>query len=96
MRLAGYHDLDLVVEEGLCEVLGHMWLDSHMRSLSKTEMALSPGFDFQKRLAKFLQHDVESNPDPVYGGGYRLMRRATDMYGLKGTLDYIRMTGSYP
>ncbi|XP_056169906.1 protein DA1-related 1-like [Syzygium oleosum] len=96
LTLEGYHDLDLVVEEGLCEILAHMWLDSHIRSMSKSKMALSPGFDFQKRLAKFLQHDIESNPDTVYGDGFRKMKRATDMYGLKGTLDYIRMTGSYP
>ncbi|KAI6700149.1 hypothetical protein NL676_014473, partial [Syzygium grande] len=91
-----YHDLDLVVEEGLCQVLAHMWLDSQMRSMSKSKIALSPGFDFQKRLAEFLQYDIESRTDSPYGTGFQLMKRATDMYGLKGTLDYIRMTGSYP
>ncbi|KAI6700150.1 hypothetical protein NL676_014474 [Syzygium grande] len=59
--------------------------------MSNSKIALSPGFDFQKRLAKFLQHDIESNPDTVYGDGFQKMKRATDMYGLKGTLDYIRI-----
>ncbi|KAF7847982.1 hypothetical protein BT93_L2396 [Corymbia citriodora subsp. variegata] len=73
-----------------------MWLGSQIRSMSESKAAPSPQFDFQKRLAKFLQRDIESRTDQDYGTGFQLVKKATDTYGLKGTLDYIRMTGSFP
>lgn len=96
LEIDGYHRLTYEVREGLCEVLGYMWLDSQIFSMSKSKAAPSPQFDFQKRLAKFLQHSMETRTGDVYGTGFRRVKRATDMYGLKGTLDYIRMMGSFP
>ncbi|XP_056169904.1 protein DA1-related 1-like [Syzygium oleosum] len=96
LEIDGYHNLSLEVKEGLCEVLAHTWLGSQIRSMSKSKAAPSPLFNFEKRLAKFLRHGIESRTDHPYGTGFQLVKRATDMYGLKGTLDYIRMTGVFP
>ncbi|KAI6700151.1 hypothetical protein NL676_014475 [Syzygium grande] len=96
LEIDGYFNLSLEVKEGLCEVLAHTWLGSQIRSMSKSKAAPSPLFDFEKKLAKFLRHGIESRTDHPYGTGFQLVKRATDMYGLKGTLDYIRMTGGFP
>lgn len=71
----------------------HILSDEVREGLSEV---LSPQFDFQKMLGKFLQHKIESRTGDEYGTGFQLAKRATDMYGLKSTLDYICMTGSFP
>lgn len=96
LALEGYHNLTLEEEEGLCQVMAHKWLDSQISAMSKSKIAPSPQLDFERRLAKYLRCKIEARTDNPYGTGFRLVKRATDMYGLKGTLDYIRMTGSFP
>ncbi|KAL3723890.1 hypothetical protein ACJRO7_035973 [Eucalyptus globulus] len=96
LALEGYHNLTSEEEEGLCQVMAHKWLDSQISAISKSKTAPSPQLDFERRLAKHLRHGIEARTDDPYGTGFRLVKRATDMHGLKGTLDYIRMTGSFP
>ncbi|KAF8038553.1 hypothetical protein BT93_B1175 [Corymbia citriodora subsp. variegata] len=76
--------------------MAHMWLDSQIMAMSQREIAPSPQLDFERRLAKHLRYDIETRKDEVYGGGFRLVKQAADSYGLKGTLDHMRMTGNFP
>ncbi|CAL0331838.1 unnamed protein product [Lupinus luteus] len=41
LRLKGYHNLSPQVEEGICQVLAHMWLDSEIYSVSGNDGAPS-------------------------------------------------------
>ncbi|XP_019421887.1 PREDICTED: protein DA1-related 1-like [Lupinus angustifolius] len=41
LRLKGYHNLSPEVEEGICQVLAHMWLDSEIYSVSGNDGAPS-------------------------------------------------------
>ncbi|XP_039003627.1 protein DA1-related 1-like [Hibiscus syriacus] len=117
LRLNGYPNLSPEVEEGICQVLAHMWLDSEIYAASGSDAAsssssssspstLSPSSstsskkgkrsDFEKKLGGFFKHQIESDSSAAYGEGFRLGNQAVNKYGLKSTLDHIRMTGSFP
>ncbi|KAG9133826.1 hypothetical protein Leryth_022856 [Lithospermum erythrorhizon] len=119
MRLKGYSNLSPDVEEGICQVLAHMWLDSEIiagcgSSASSTSSA-SPSFDstsssstsfssskkgersqFEKKLGVFFKHQIESDNSSAYGDGFREGNQAVVKYGLRRTLDHIRLTRSFP
>ena len=114
--LTGYPNLSPEVEEGICQVLAHMWLDSEIYSASGSDVASSssssspsPYFssssssskkgkrsDFEKKLGEFFKHQIETDTSAAYGDGFRMGNQAVLKYGLRRTLDHIRMTGSFP
>jgi len=92
-------------------VLAHMWLDSEIYSSSGNEGASSSSSsssspppsskkgqqsDFEKKLGEFFKHQIESDESPAYGEGFRVGNQAVLKYGLRTTLDHIRMTGNFP
>ncbi|PKI34737.1 hypothetical protein CRG98_044875 [Punica granatum] len=84
------------IHEGLCEVMAHIWLDTEIHAMSRSEYISSSRDVFEEKLAHHLKRMMELNRDPTYGDGFRMVHRAVSKYGLKGTLDYIRMTGGFP
>lgn len=114
LRLNGYPNLSPEVEEGICQVLAHMWLDAEMYSTSGSDVASSSTSsssssssssasskkgkrsDFEKKLGDFFKHQIESDSSTAYGEGFRIGNKAVLKYGLRRTLDHIRMTGSFP
>ncbi|KAM7516610.1 hypothetical protein LguiA_006193 [Lonicera macranthoides] len=118
LRLKGYPNLSPDVEEGICQVLAHMWLESEiMAGSSSTTVAStssSPSSsssssspvptsskkgkrsDFEKKLGEFFIHQIKSDTSAAYGDGFREGNKAVDKYGLRSTLDHIRLTGTFP
>ncbi|WCJ30989.1 DA1 [Euphorbia peplus] len=123
LRLKGYPNLRPEVEEGICQVLAHMWLDSEIysstgndggssssssssatsssssspaSSSSSTSSKKGQHSDFEKKLGEFFKHQIESDGSVAYGDGFREGNRAVGKYGLKTTLEHIRLTGSFP
>ncbi|XP_019174753.1 PREDICTED: protein DA1-like [Ipomoea nil] len=107
LRLGGYRTLSQDVEEGICQVLAHMWLESQIMSMSKgssasTSYSASSSLKngtrspFERRLGEFFKHQIESDTSPVYGNGFRSGNQAVLKYGLERTLEHIRMTGTFP
>ncbi|KAK3411433.1 hypothetical protein EUGRSUZ_I00203 [Eucalyptus grandis] len=116
LRLKGYPNLRPEVEEGICQVLAHMWLDSETYSSSGSEVASSSSSssspssssststsskkglrsDFEKKLGEFVKHQIEADSSAAYGEGFRSGNRAVLKYGLRSTLDHIRITGNFP
>lgn len=112
--LTGYHNLRPEVEEGICQVLAHMWLESEILSPSAIDVALPSSSsappasssstsskkgkrsDFEKKLGAFFKHQIESDTSPAYGDGFRTGNEAVLKYGLRATLEHIRLTGSFP
>ncbi|KAA3461201.1 protein DA1-related 1-like [Gossypium australe] len=112
----GYPNLSPEVEEGICQVLAHMWLDSEIYAAAGSDAASSSSSssasssssssstsskkgkrsDFEKKLGGFFKHQIESDSSTAYGEGFRQGNQAVNKYGLKRTLDHIRMTGSFP
>ncbi|XP_076889237.1 LIM domain-containing protein HDR3-like [Bidens hawaiensis] len=110
LRLKGYSNLPPDVEEGICQVLAHMWLDSEiMAGASGTGVASSSSSaptpasskkgkwsEFEKQLGVLFKHQIESDTSATYGNGFREGNKAVLKYGLKRTLDHIRLTGRFP
>ncbi|GAV91517.1 LIM domain-containing protein/DUF3633 domain-containing protein [Cephalotus follicularis] len=110
LRLKGYPNLGPEVEEGICQVLAHMWLDSEIYSSSGSEASSSSSSssssnssskkgkrsDFENKLGDFFKHQIESDTSSAYGEGFRQGNAAVIKYGLKRTLDHIRITGCFP
>ncbi|XP_071722445.1 protein DA1-related 1 [Rutidosis leptorrhynchoides] len=112
LRLKGYPNLSPEVEEGICQVLAHMWLESEIYSSSGTSDVASSSSstppptntsskkgkrsDFEKKLGEFFKHQIESDTSSAYGEGFRQGNQAVLKFGLRRTLDHIRMTGNYP
>ncbi|KAL6215926.1 hypothetical protein ACLB2K_015352 [Fragaria x ananassa] len=109
LRLKGYRTLSQDVEEGICQVVAHMWLDAELMSGSEGNSASTSSSSFssnsskkgtrsqfEKKLGEFFKHQIEADISPVYGDGYRAGQQAVQKYGLKRTLDHIRMTGTFP
>lgn len=108
LRLNGYRTLSQDVEEGICQVLAHMWLDAELQSGSGRDGASSSSapptstskksarHQYERKLGEFFKHQIESDASPVYGDGFRAGNQAVLKYGLKNTLEHIRMTGTFP
>ncbi|KAG0490778.1 hypothetical protein HPP92_007641 [Vanilla planifolia] len=113
LRLNGYRSLSPEVEEGICQVLAHMWLDSETTSGSGSNVASSSSASsssyfsstmakkgrrsqFERKLGDFFKHQIESDTSSTYGDGFRVGNRAVLLYGLRSTLEHIRLTGSFP
>ncbi|GMH15375.1 hypothetical protein Nepgr_017216 [Nepenthes gracilis] len=109
LHLKGYHNLNPAVEEGICQVLSYMWLESEvmpdlgsMPSTSTSSHSLSSSSkkgrksEVEKKLGKFFMSQIANDTSPAYGGGFRAVNAAVNKHGLRQTLDYIRSTGSLP
>ncbi|MCD7460113.1 hypothetical protein HAX54_042905 [Datura stramonium] len=106
LRLRGYRTLSQDVEEGICQVLAHMWLETQIASISSSNGASTSSSvssskqgirsPFERKLGDFFKHQIESDTSPIYGNGFRAGNQAVLKYGLERTLDHIRMTGTFP
>ncbi|KAJ6847899.1 protein DA1-related 1-like [Iris pallida] len=111
LRLKGYRTLSQEVEEGICQVLAHMWLDSEIISGSGSNVASSSSSSsssssttskkgtrsqFERKLGDFFKHQIESDTSAAYGDGFRAGNQAVLQYGLRRTLDHIKLTGMFP
>jgi Protein DA1 len=110
----GFRSLSPEVEEGICQVMAHLWLESeitsgsisttitHTASTSASTSSLStsskkgPKSDSEKKLGEFFKNQIETDTSAAYGDGFRLGMKAVDKYGLRTTLDHIKLTGSFP
>lgn len=97
------------MEEGICQVLSHMWLESEVmpgsRGMPSTSAASSSYSSSSKKggrssvenkLGEFFIHQIVNDASPAYGGGFRTANAAVNKIGLRRTLDHIRLTGSFP
>lgn len=107
----GFRSLRPEVEEGICQVLAHMWLDSEIMAGSGTSASTSSSSssssssstkkkgtksDFEKKLGEFFKYQIESDASSVYGDGFRAANKAVDRHGLRSTLSHIGLTGTFP
>ncbi|KAK9749905.1 hypothetical protein RND81_02G159400 [Saponaria officinalis] len=117
LRLNGYPNLKPEIEEGICQVLAHMWLESEIMAGSTTSNVTtstsSPSSSstssssnnsskkgkrsqFERKLGDFFKHQIESDTSAAYGEGFRMGNQAVIKYGLRRTLDHMRLTGTFP
>ncbi|CAN1257313.1 Protein DA1-related 2 [Linum perenne] len=95
LRLKGYRNLNPEVEEGICQVLSYMWLESEVFS-SYSSSKKGGRSEVENKLGEFFMHQIAHDASPAYGGGFRSANKAVNKYGLRRTLDHIRLTGNFP
>ncbi|KAL6511713.1 hypothetical protein OROGR_021310 [Orobanche gracilis] len=108
LRLNGFRTLRQDVEEGICQVIASMWLESqilHMSSDGNNNASTSSSFTsskqretsrFEKKLSVFFKHQIATDTSSVYGDGFRAGNQAVQKLGLQRTLDHMRETGNFP
>ncbi|XP_052622924.1 protein DA1-related 2 isoform X2 [Lactuca sativa] len=102
LRLKGYRNLNPEVEAGICQVLSYMWLESEIMSGLKNMPSSSSTSKkggksgCENKLGEFFMYHIAHDASPVYGGGFRAANAAVNTYGLRRTLDHIRLTGNFP
>ncbi|CAN4101656.1 unnamed protein product [Withania somnifera] len=110
LRLKGFRNLSPEVEEGICQVLSQMWLESEViprpRNMPSTSAASSSStWSYSKKggksgvenkLGEFFIHQITHDASPAYGAGFRAANAAVNKYGLRRALDHIQLTGSFP
>ncbi|XP_051150074.1 protein DA1-like isoform X2 [Andrographis paniculata] len=102
LRLNGYRGLREDVEEGMCQVIASMWLESqillseHDSNGTTSSSSMPERSSFERSLSKFFKHQMATDSSPVYGNGFRAGHRAVVKFGLDRTLDHIRRTGNFP
>ncbi|KAF8397387.1 hypothetical protein HHK36_016300 [Tetracentron sinense] len=110
LRLNGYRNLSPEVEEGICQVLSHMWLESevvpestNMPSTSTASASSSSSSskkggksDIEKKLGEFFIYQISHDTSSAYGEGFRAANAAVNRYGLRSTLNHIYLTGNLP
>ncbi|PRQ59304.1 putative transcription factor interactor and regulator LIM family [Rosa chinensis] len=112
LRLKGYRNLNPEVEEGICQVLSYMWLETEVMpgfknmpststcaassSTSSSSSKKGGKSNVEQKLGEFFMHQIAHDSSPAYGGGFRAANAAVNKYGLRRTLDHIRLTGNFP
>lgn len=84
-----FPNLDNDIEEGICQVIAHIWLKDELEKMARK----SRGGAAHQRLGEFFVHQIETDSSPVYGDGFRQAYAAYAAYGLPRTLDHLRQTG---
>lgn len=96
VRQIGCCDLDEQVNEGICEVLGYMWMgwfcDRSVGSLNKSTKQAQ----FTINLKEYQTLQLKNNAHELYGEGFRKAMHAVTKYGFKYTVDHIVEKGSLP
>ncbi|XVF83781.1 hypothetical protein PTKIN_Ptkin16aG0520100 [Pterospermum kingtungense] len=109
LRLKGYRNLNPEVEEGICQVLSYMWLESEVLPGSSNRASTSAASssssssskkggksEVENKLGEFFMNQIVNDASPAYGGGFRAANAAVNKYGLRRTLDHILLTGNFP
>ena len=101
LQQAGTHFLAPVVEEGLCQLIAAQYLE-HLTTTtaSSTSKAASSSSscssDWSSRLLAYYSYQIETDPSPVYGEGFRQAAAGFAALGLHALLDHVVATGQFP
>lgn len=83
-------DLDKTVCEGICEAIGHQWLDWFCEEEKNSlESYTIEQTQFTKALKRYLAHAMTVGTDEIYGHGFREAKWAVSKYKLHKTLQHI-------
>lgn len=50
----------------------------------------------ENKLGEFFMNQIANDSSQAYGGGFRAANVAVNKYGLRCTLEHIRLTGQFP
>jgi hypothetical protein len=84
---------DFQTEEGICQLMSYLYLKyKHVVDDDGVKKR-----SFHARLREFYMHQIENDPSPVYGDGFRAALQAYERTNsLQKLFDAIRHHGSFP
>jgi len=91
----GFSNLPNDVEEGICQVMSHIWLSGELKNMTSSGSS-SAHSAIEARLGEFYLHQIWTDSSPVYGEGFRRGYAAVRQFGLSRTLEHLRLTGDFP
>ncbi|KAK1359255.1 DA1-like domain-containing protein [Heracleum sosnowskyi] len=94
--IEGYKKLRLEVEEGICEVMSHKWLDWYAFVGDDFLHTTPEQAEFLRNLKEVTKNKKEVRYDKIYGHGFREAKWAIERYGLRLTISYAARTGKFP
>lgn len=80
-------------EEGICQVMSHIWLTNELKIMKKSSAFSSPA---QEKLGEFYLHQIATDTSPIYGDGFRRGLAAVSQFGLGRVLEHLQMYGTLP
>jgi hypothetical protein len=86
------------VEEGICQVMSHIWLSAELRRAENKASTSQKGINStaQAKLGQFYLHQIATDTSPIYGDGFRRGYAAVNQFGLERVLQHLRLTGNFP
>ncbi|KAG0559540.1 hypothetical protein KC19_10G112800 [Ceratodon purpureus] len=99
LRLAGeFPVMNPVVEEGICQVMSHIWTSAEVKRMKNRAAAGGKGSPTPEhiRFGEFILHNIATDTSPIYGDGFRRGIASVSQYGLTRVLEHLRMTGTFP
>ncbi|XP_040363976.1 protein DA1-related 1-like [Rosa chinensis] len=81
--------LERSVEEGICSLMGYMWMEWFCTSGVDSFYKTSVQVQYTKDLKDYTAHCMELNQDKIYGQGFRDAIKAVSKFGFNYTVDYI-------
>ncbi|WIA18924.1 hypothetical protein OEZ85_003595 [Tetradesmus obliquus] len=90
LRMRHVTGLPLQVEEGLCQLVAMLWLDS------QDFWAKQQQGGYQERLLSYLGYQIRTDTSEVYGDGFRIAMEKFQMRGLKALVEHVIAHGQWP
>lgn len=78
------------VEEGCCQLLAQLWLDS------QDHWARAQPGGFQPRLLSCLSNMVRTDTSEIYGDGFRIALEKFQQRGLRALVEHVVAHGAWP
>lgn len=88
--------MDVKVAEGICQVMGHEWLDWFECNDPQRYYSSREQTQFARNLKQTFKHFVEIDSSRAYGDGFRDAKHSVARHGLKTVLTYITKYGTLP
>lgn len=73
------------VEEGLCQLMGYLWIEKQ-----------TPKDPFEVKFCSFVASQIREHTSPVYGDGFRAAFECFQSIGLVDLINHIKLTGQFP
>jgi hypothetical protein len=99
-------DLSPPVEEGLCQYVAYRYLD-HLQEINESRTrngsamansssAASVPQSWQEKLIPYFKFQIEGDPSPVYGDGFRRAAKCCSMIGFEYALEHVIQHHDFP
>ncbi|KAG0566096.1 hypothetical protein M758_7G036700 [Ceratodon purpureus] len=94
----GFPHMRPEVEEGICQVMSHIWLSAELRRAENKASTSQKGVNTpaQAKLGQFYLHQIATDSSPIYGDGFRRGLAAVNQFGLSRVLEHLRLTANFP